>query len=99
LQRRSCCWSYASRCVGPPPPKLSLTVSALALAITVVVRAAPGLANSDPDSPGPPPTTQGGGHFIDPVDGQFGLHAGLDFAHSPGTNAVYIQVGNSWFRP
>ncbi len=30
---------------------------------------------------------------------KFGLHAGLDFAHSPGTNAVYIQVGNSWFRP
>jgi hypothetical protein len=30
---------------------------------------------------------------------KFGLHAGLDIAHSPGTNAVYIQVGNSWFRP
>jgi hypothetical protein len=30
---------------------------------------------------------------------KFGLHAGLDFAHSPGTNAVYIQIGNSWFRP
>jgi hypothetical protein len=30
---------------------------------------------------------------------KFGLHAGLDLAHSPGTNAVYIQFGNSWFRP
>ena len=30
---------------------------------------------------------------------KFGLHAGLDLAHSPGTNAVYIQVGSAWFRP
>jgi hypothetical protein len=30
---------------------------------------------------------------------KFGLHAGLDVAHSPGTNAVYLQVGNAWFRP
>jgi hypothetical protein len=30
---------------------------------------------------------------------KFGLHAGLDLAHSSGTNAVYIQVGNAWFRP
>jgi hypothetical protein len=30
---------------------------------------------------------------------KFGLHAGLDFAHSPGTTAVYIQIGNAWFRP
>ena len=30
---------------------------------------------------------------------KFGLHAGLDLAHSPGTSAVYIQVGNAWFRP
>jgi hemolysin activation/secretion protein len=30
---------------------------------------------------------------------KFGLHAGMDLAHSPGSNAVYIQVGNSWFRP
>jgi len=30
---------------------------------------------------------------------KFGLHAGLDLAHSPGTNAIYIQVGNAWFRP
>jgi hypothetical protein len=30
---------------------------------------------------------------------KFGLHAGLDIAHSPGTTAVYIQVGNAWFRP
>jgi hemolysin activation/secretion protein len=30
---------------------------------------------------------------------KFGLLAGLDVAHSPGTTAVYIQVGNAWFRP
>jgi len=30
---------------------------------------------------------------------KFGLHVGLDVAHSPGTTAVYIQVGNAWFRP
>ncbi|MBS0580184.1 MAG: hypothetical protein JSR36_13095 [Proteobacteria bacterium] len=30
---------------------------------------------------------------------KFGLHAGLDFAHSAGTNAVYLQIGNAWFRP
>lgn len=30
---------------------------------------------------------------------KFGLHAGLDVAHSPGTTAFYIQVGSAWFRP
>jgi hypothetical protein len=30
---------------------------------------------------------------------KFGLHAGLDLAHSPGTTAIYLQVGNAWFRP
>jgi hypothetical protein len=30
---------------------------------------------------------------------KFGLHAGLDLAHSAGTNAVYLQIGNAWFRP
>ena len=30
---------------------------------------------------------------------KFGLHTGIDVAHSPGTTAVYIQVGNAWFRP
>jgi hypothetical protein len=30
---------------------------------------------------------------------KFGLHAGLDLAHSPGITAVYFQVGNAWFRP
>ena len=29
----------------------------------------------------------------------FGLHAGIDVAHSPGTTAVYLQIGNAWFRP
>ena len=30
---------------------------------------------------------------------KFGMHAGIDVAHSPGTTAVYFQVGNAWFRP
>jgi hypothetical protein len=29
----------------------------------------------------------------------FGMHAGLDVGVSEGTTAVYIQVGNAWFRP
>jgi hypothetical protein len=29
----------------------------------------------------------------------FGLHAGIDVAHSPGTTAIYFVVGNAWFRP
>ncbi len=30
---------------------------------------------------------------------KFGLHAGIDVAHSPGTTAVYFVIGNAWFRP
>lgn len=30
---------------------------------------------------------------------RFGLHAGLDIAKSRDTTAVYIVVGNAWFRP
>ena len=30
---------------------------------------------------------------------KFGLHVGMDVAHSPGTTAVYLQIGNAWFRP
>ena len=30
---------------------------------------------------------------------KFGLHAGIDVAHSPGTTAVYLVVGSAWFRP
>jgi hypothetical protein len=30
---------------------------------------------------------------------KFGLHAGIDVAQSRGTTAVYLQVGNAWFRP
>jgi hypothetical protein len=30
---------------------------------------------------------------------KFGMHAGLDVGFSEGTTAVYIQVGNAWFRP
>ena len=30
---------------------------------------------------------------------KFGMDAGIDVAHSPGTTAVYFVVGNAWFRP
>ena len=30
---------------------------------------------------------------------KFGMHVGLDFAASPDTRAVYLVVGNAWFRP
>jgi hypothetical protein len=41
----------------------------------------------------------GGIGFRYELASKFGLHAGLDLAHSPGTTAVYIQFGNAWFRP
>jgi hypothetical protein len=30
---------------------------------------------------------------------KFGMHAGLDIARGPEETAVYVQVGNAWFRP
>jgi len=30
---------------------------------------------------------------------KFGLHAGVDIASSPGTTAIYFQVGSAWIRP
>jgi len=30
---------------------------------------------------------------------KFGMHAGLDVGYSEDTTAVYLQVGNAWFRP
>ncbi len=30
---------------------------------------------------------------------KFGMDVGMDVAHSPGTTAVYLVVGNAWFRP
>ena len=30
---------------------------------------------------------------------KFNMHVGMDVAHSPGTTAVYLIVGNAWFRP
>ncbi len=30
---------------------------------------------------------------------RFGMHVGIDVAASPGTRAVYLVVGNAWFRP
>jgi len=30
---------------------------------------------------------------------KFGMHAGVDIAHSPGTTAIYLVIGNAWFRP
>jgi hypothetical protein len=41
----------------------------------------------------------GGLGFRYELASKFGLHAGIDVAHSPGTTAVYFQIGNAWFRP
>ena len=30
---------------------------------------------------------------------KFGMNVGMDIAHSPGTTAIYLVVGNAWFRP
>jgi hypothetical protein len=30
---------------------------------------------------------------------KFGMDVGMDVAHSPGTTAIYLVVGNAWFRP
>ena len=41
----------------------------------------------------------GGAGFRYELASKFGMHAGLDVAHSAGTTAVYFIVGNAWFRP
>ena len=41
----------------------------------------------------------GGAGFRYELASKFGLNVGIDVAHSPGTTAVYFQVGNAWFRP
>lgn len=41
----------------------------------------------------------GGAGFRYELARKFGLHAGIDVAHSPGTTAFYFVVGNAWFRP
>jgi hypothetical protein len=41
----------------------------------------------------------GGLGFRYKLANKFGMDAGIDLAHSPGTNAVYFVVGNAWFRP
>jgi len=41
----------------------------------------------------------GGFGFRYELASKFGMHAGIDVAHSPGTTAVYLVVGNAWFRP
>lgn len=41
----------------------------------------------------------GGAGFRYEIAAKFGMHVGLDLAHSPGTTAVYLQLGHAWFRP
>jgi hypothetical protein len=41
----------------------------------------------------------GGLGFRYELASKFGMHVGVDVAHSPGTTAIYFQVGNAWFRP
>ena len=41
----------------------------------------------------------GGVGFRYKLASKFGMDAGIDVAHSPGTTALYFVVGNAWFRP
>jgi hypothetical protein len=41
----------------------------------------------------------GGLGFRYKLASKFGMDAGIDIAHSPGTTALYFVVGNAWFRP
>jgi hypothetical protein len=41
----------------------------------------------------------GGAGFRYELARKFGMHVGIDVAHSPGTTAFYFIVGNAWFRP
>jgi Omp85 superfamily domain len=41
----------------------------------------------------------GGVGFRYEIASKFGLHVGADLAHSPGTTAIYLTIGNAWFRP
>jgi hypothetical protein len=43
--------------------------------------------------------TSGGVGFRYELARRFGLHVGMDIAHSSGTTAVYLQFGSAWFRP
>jgi len=49
------------------------------------------------DSPRAVPS--GGGGFRYEIARAYGLHMGVDLAFSPGTTAVYLQVGSAWMRP
>ena len=41
----------------------------------------------------------GGVGFRYEIAHRFGLHVGIDVARGPDDTAVYLQVGNAWFRP
>jgi hypothetical protein len=41
----------------------------------------------------------GGVGFRYEIAQKFGLHVGIDVARGPEQTAVYLQVGNAWFRP
>ena len=43
--------------------------------------------------------TSGGAGLRYKLARKFGMDVGMDVAHSPGTTAIYLIVGNSWFRP
>ena len=43
--------------------------------------------------------SSGGVGFRYTLARKFGMDVGMDVARSPGTTAVYLVVGNSWFRP
>jgi hypothetical protein len=52
---------------------------------------------------GPAPRTRnagaGGFGFRYEIARKFGMHVGVDVARGPEDTAIYLQVGNAWFRP
>lgn len=48
---------------------------------------------------GPRGVPSGGGGFRYEIARAYGLHMGIDLAFSPGTTAVYLQMGSAWMRP
>jgi len=67
---------------------------------SIVAFAGVGTARSSRDSFAVTQNVGSGGiGFRYQLASKFGLHTGIDIAHSPGTTAVYFVVGNAWFRP
>lgn len=66
---------------------------------SVVGFAGAGTARSDERFSATQNVGSGGAGIRYEIARKFGMDVGIDVAHSPGTTAFYLVVGNSWFRP